>query len=210
MGLLDISFTELASRIARGANVRGRIRVTMDDGVIPFVQVADYTRAPFRTDEQKFFATRITGNGGAGNGTNIGINNQSPLPIVIEQVRIFSRGGAQAILCGFSPGMFGGADTAFNSMEGTTGVPGGPFSLSIAPGVLLSDLVTVGADAPSTATHRGEILASGAGPQGVWELNDLDILVQPGSAWKVCGTTLNSQFGVSARVRIVKNILKGG
>lgn len=201
MGFLDFNLSEIASRIVRGAAVRGRIRPTLDDGVLPTVRVGDYTRSPFRLDELVYFAVRLSTNSGAGNFSNVWVQNNSKVPVILERYHVFTRGFAVGVIAGFRPTVTTGVSTPFVTME--TFGPATPYRLLRAPGVELLDNVTGVLDTPSDPTDRHDLVV--AAPSD-YTADGCDITIEPGHAFGWAGTVANAAFGVAARIRVAANV----
>lgn len=206
MGLLDFNIGEIASRLVRGAGVRGRVPLTLDDGVLPVVQVADYTRAPFRLDERKYHGGRAVSNSGVGVFSQIKICNNSLLPVVVEQITLCNRTAlTQLILIDWGAASSAGTQAALATQEGqggfllATGIP--PQTLPL----VIFDDATLGAVVVGPSPLYMVALSASASA-GSSVTIDTDLMLRPGGAVQVISQTANQPFGCFARVRSVQSV----
>lgn len=208
MGLLDFNITEIASRMVRGAAVRGRIRPTLDDGVIPIAKVIDYSRAPYRLDEQKFFACIPTSSAAAGDGTALCLLNKSPKPIIVEWWRVENRAAnvarlvvsmqTRAIVDSL---LLAGGDVAFTCYENA------PLPSTIRNDIILRNGSTVAGIFPVVGNLIDcfDMVTNATGGTQVTSPSDFDLVVPPGVALVFSGTAVTDRHSLQAQIRVVNN-----
>lgn len=208
MGFLDFNITEIASRIVRGAAVRGRIRPTLDDGIIPAAIVMDYSQAPYRLDEQKYFACIPTSvAGGAGDSSIVCLLNKSRLPIVLEWWTSMTRGGAAQVIRmtmqtrAIVDTLAGISDTAFTSYEN------GPLPSTIRNDIVLRTANVVAGLFPVVGNFVDQFDLPAGGVLGVRPMSPqaFDLVIPPATALLWSPSVVNTQFSIAAQIRVVNN-----
>lgn len=207
MGFLDFNIAEFATRMVRGGGVRGRIRPTLDDGILPIVRIGDWTQAPYRTDNRKFFATLDATPFGVGLVSQAGIENASTLPIIIESIEYTGRAGATIVLVteiivdrllGLAAG---GAASSFATGEGSRSTPGGGGA-----GIVRLPLVTLTGNAAAAIgggpTVRTTTITGGAAnPVPMNRIDGHDFMVPPGCSYGIYANATNVPFSITVRIR---------
>lgn len=205
MGLLPFNVGEIASRIVRGAGVRGRTKLTLDDNVVQVIQVGDYTRPPFRQDECSYFASSRTANA-AGDGEVFMIQNDSPKTIVVEWFRLLNfAAAAQTIKVaiwqkgGFAVNTI--STIPFRTSEKVSGNIAQP--LVNAPQVLLVDGRVAGGILNAGPQVDDFILTPTGIAGAIMERSGMEIAIPSGFVMSFAIGTVNTAFGLSAKVRVV-------
>lgn len=208
MGLLDFNITEVASRLVRGAGVRGRIRPTLDDGIIPVAELMDYSSAPYRLDEQKYFAGIMTPNFVPANGHGIAIQNASQFQVIVEWYRVLNRTGLngrwQGSLC--TNAFFAAHITSGGPVDFRTGENGGP-PWSRRADVFMQAYQANAGPIPLGDPHFDtfDIPSNAGGSSWVMSPPGLDLMIPPGMAACIYNGAIGISAGMVAQIRLVKN-----
>lgn len=206
MGLLDFNITEIAARMVRAAAVRGRIKPSLDDSVLAMAQVHDFQRAPYRLDEQKYFAARDTPAFVAGDGHVILILNNSKLPIILEWWRCLNRTNVAArIEVGYctkavADGGIAANNTAFTTFEG-----GVPFARN---DIVLRTARNAGAawPQPLVMVDTFDLPANAAPPSWAPSPVNLDLVIPPGFGVQWSQPVVGVAVTLAAQIRVVNNV----
>lgn len=203
MGLLDFNVAELVSRSVRALRVRGRVPYTLDDSVVPVVQVFDATRAPYRDVEQRYRSMTPAVGPVAGEVPTFCIHNRTGQPVVLEEVEIINRSGAPQNVVSLW-GLFSGTDNRFWTGEPGIKLPNiAPLGAQLLtlPGVVISYGTTPVATVPDAFSPIFAIVQSTAGVENRMRFPGLEITIPPLFGLTLGGQTVNLALQLSAVIR---------
>lgn len=167
---------ELATRIRRALDARGRIPLTFDEVVVPTFQVVDATRAPFRFSGRRA-QTALFQAAVAGQFARYILSNPTPIDQVLQRIIPFSAGAATTVgAIGIGPGPTSGLP-----LWTTEGVDAHT-QLIAATGLVLNS-TTVAATTIAQTLYQFAVAPSGAATgQSLIDLDNLELVVPSGGA----------------------------
>lgn len=200
--------------MSRAMGLKGRVQPQLDDTIVPVVLNYDLTRAPWRSDEQKFFAAIPISTSAAADTSVVAILNKGTRPVVVEWWRIINRGGgSMRVAVEMVPRAQVDAlaainDTAFTAYENGFGTTN--------PGTIRNDVVlregrVVGGPFPQVGNFVDIIdlpVFSATTPAWVLSAPDFDLVIPPGAALVFPSSAVNDALGIAAQLRI-SNALGG-
>lgn len=184
---------ELADRMRRALDIRGRIPLAVDEVVVPVALVSEPQSAPFRISGRRCFAGSSPGAGGAGTILQVRIQNPTQVDALLDSFEIY-----QDIATGFTYQLSAGSGVAlaagfnlwtFEALEGgaVIGLTG----------------LTASVSAPASPGIPGQVVSvgfSGTGSQTIFRQN-VDLVIPPGGDAVLSGfaTNVASRWAVSCR-----------
>lgn len=213
MGLLTVQAGEFLSRMSRAAGLKGRVRPSLDDTMVPVTLVMDMTRAPYRLDEQKYFAARPLLTVAAADGSLFAVMNKGSRPIVLEWWRCVNRTAAIQIVevtmetVTALNTLLVGVDTAFSTWENGANLGSG--AGTIRNDIVLRDARVVGGLFPQVGNiiDMFDLASSAGGNTAVSSAPDLDLVIPPGMGAAFVPRAVNVSLAFACQVRVVNAVV---
>jgi hypothetical protein len=174
---------ELATRLRRAFDIRGRIPLMADEVVVPVAIVSDVTRAPYRRSGRVAYAHAQYAPAAGEVVTHLLVNGTNT-PQVIESARFSWSGVAAATMAMGLIVPTGGTPVPFNTTELVVQLATGAVAYATAPGLVGVTLMRTSTPGSSLS---GSVMAawempSSAAAMVVLDLPDLDVVIPPLSA----------------------------
>lgn len=187
---------ELVARLKRGLGIRGALPLELDESIVPMVQVASLTEAPFRVDPVRFDDFDVVGAVAAQNGfAAIYLNTDDQVLALIERVDA-AYDAAAAALTGFGCAIARTSDLPAGTEGFVTLVEPVAYD-GTQPQRTLPRTRTwnaAGFPANTVSIARALVLTGAVKDPSSWAAPGLPILLQPGTALVVNTETNNAAF----------------
>lgn len=187
---------ELASRVRRALDLRGRIPFMLDEVVVPVQLVHDATTAPFRRSGRTAWNT-VNVQGGGATVPVIRIENPTELDQVLEGALLWSSIAASnsSILIGPSSVANTGGGTFFTTTEGTDGAAFNRTPLNF---------VTSTPAATTITANMLQVVFGTATSESLWV--PLDIVIPAGRNIAIEGANFNQLIVANMKLRYYDDV----
>lgn len=192
---------ELANRLRRSLDLRGRIPLLIDEVVVPTMPVSDGTKAPFRTSGRRagafVFQAAV-----AGQFASFRIQNPTPVDAVLDRLSVFTASPAGSVWAiGVGAGSVAGVGTALS----TTELVDASQSLILSTGLSVV-AATAAASTLAVVLFGGFLAGNGVSPPPSQDVYDLDLVIPAGGALTAEIFALNSDARLAVSCRFYDDI----